>query len=97
MGERLVSGDTSTGYMVMKVGWISFSSTRWSKASYRAVPQVRSQPSRSMPLASAALQASSSSEMASKSTPTYSLTASIMVMRFQPGVRSISLPSQVTR
>ena len=42
LGLRLASGDTSTGYMVMKVGWISFSSTFWSKHSYRALPQVLS-------------------------------------------------------
>ena len=30
-GLRLASGETSTGCIVMKVGWISFSSTFWSK------------------------------------------------------------------
>ena len=33
LGGALGEGETSTGYIVMKVGWISFSSTRWSKHS----------------------------------------------------------------
>ena len=33
LGLRFASGETSTGCMVIKVGWISFSSTFWSKHS----------------------------------------------------------------
>ena len=44
------------------------------------------------PLAAAAATASASSVMASKSMPTYFLTASTIVIRGQPGVRSIFSP-----
>ena len=36
----MVRGLTSTGYMVIKVGWIRCSSTLWSKVAYRAFRAV---------------------------------------------------------
>ena len=97
LGDRLARGLTSTGCMVMKVGWISFSSTFWSKVSYRALPQVGSAVSgSSTPMDLAAATASASPLMAMKSMPVYCFTASAMVIRGQPGVRSICSPCHST-
>ena len=78
---------------MIKVGWISFSSTFWSKHSYRALPQVFSAVSgSSTPMDLAAATASSSEVMAIKSMPQYCFTASCMGRRGQPGVRSSFSP-----
>ena len=89
LGLRLARGLTSTGYMVIKVGWISVSSTFWSKVSYRALPQVWGTPSISTPTLLASSTPRSASPMqAIKSAPVTFFTASAMVTRFQLGVRS---------
>ena len=60
-----------------------------------ALPHVFSAASASStPTAFAAATASASSVIAPKSTPTYCLTASTIVSRGQPGVRSIVSPIQ---